>query len=139
MRYAFSKPSIECSYQFSGFPIKASSVVDCRHHRPDMGYCIWGAQGTTRVERQSVLIFNETQLDDGETFIDNVNDMCQQALADYMGQWELLQLQENQNQFIACAWITNKERRMFCLFPHVIKVDITIGMSKEARPLQNIW
>ena len=64
MRYAFRKASIKGSYQFSGFPIKASSVVDLLHHTADVSYCIWGVQGTNadsaRVERQSMLIFNET-------------------------------------------------------------------------------
>ena len=48
-----------------------------------------------------------------------------------MVEWENMQLQENQNLFIACAWLTNKEKRMFCFFLHVIKVDITKGTSKE--------
>ena len=40
-----------------------------------------------------MLIFNETLLDDGETSIDNLNNMCQEALADYMAQQDLMELQ----------------------------------------------
>ena len=74
-------------------------------------------------------------MDDGETSIDNLNMMCQEEVPDYMAAQENMQLQENQNLLIACAWITSKEKRMFCLFSHVIKVDITKGTNKEDWPL----
>ena len=64
--------------------------------------------------------------------------MCQEVIADYMAEWENMLLQENQNQFIACAWITNKENRMFHLFPHVIIVDITKYTNKEDQPLLTV-
>ena len=54
----------EDSYQFSGFPVKASSVVDWLHQMLDVSYCILGAHGTiadsAREKRQSTLIFNKT-------------------------------------------------------------------------------
>eukprot|EP00977_Amphora_coffeiformis_P023638 scaffold13876_cov84-Amphora_coffeaeformis.AAC.3 len=37
--------------------------------------------------------------------------------------------------FIACAWMTNKERRLFQLFPHVLKVDVVKGTNQEDHPL----
>ena len=40
--------------------------------------------------------------------------MCQEALADCTAERELMELQENRSLFIACAWITSKEQRMFC-------------------------
>ena len=42
MRYAFRKLSEDGVYQLSGFPIKASSVVDWLHQTLDVSYCIWG-------------------------------------------------------------------------------------------------
>ena len=42
-------------------------------------------------------------MDDGETSIDNLNMMCQKEVPDYMAEQENMQLQENQNLFIACA------------------------------------
>eukprot|EP00977_Amphora_coffeiformis_P024771 scaffold17096_cov90-Amphora_coffeaeformis.AAC.1 len=46
-----------------------------------------------------------------------------------------LKMKEEQNLFIACAWMTNKERRLFRLFPHVLKVDVVKGTNQEDRPL----
>eukprot|EP00977_Amphora_coffeiformis_P003139 scaffold585_cov174-Amphora_coffeaeformis.AAC.2 len=44
-------------------------------------------------------------------------------------------MKKEQNLFIACAWMTNKERRLFRLFPHVLKVDVVKGTNQEDRPL----
>jgi MULE transposase domain len=36
---------------------------------------------------------------------------------------------------IAVAWITNEEKRLFELFPEVLKADVTSQTNKEKRPL----
>jgi len=47
-------------------------------------------------------------------------------------------MKDTQNLFMGCAWITNKQRNIFCLLPHVIKFDVTKSTNTENRPLLTV-
>ena len=81
------------------------------------------------------MIFSENQYDDGKRDVTDMTAFCAEILDEYSTDMDTLEIQPDQNFFIACAWITNKEKRMFRLFPHVLKMDVTEGTNKESRPL----
>jgi hypothetical protein len=49
-----------------------------------------------------------------------------------------LLLTSNEDLLIALAFVNPKERRLFKLFPHVLKIDCTPGTNNEKRPLLTI-
>ena len=51
---------------------------------------------------------------------------------------EILDLHKDQNYFIACGWITNKERQLFQLFPHVLKIHVVKGTNNEDHSLLTV-
>ena len=107
-------------------------------HKNDTSYCVWQANredaDLSAVERNSNLIFNEDTIE-GITTVTDLSEMCREVLREYQNEVELLKLRKDQNLFIACSWMTNKERRIFRLFPHVVKVDVVKGTNQEDRPL----
>ena len=107
-------------------------------HKDQISYCVWQAQRleseVPAMERTSNVIFQENNLEGERTFTD-LTEMCQEVLHEYQKEMEMLRLRKDQNYFIACGWITNKERRLFRLFPHVVKIDVVKGTNQEDRPL----
>ena len=89
------------------------------------------------IQRTSNIIFQENTLD-GKTTYTDLTEMCKDVLHEYQKEMEILDLRKDQNYFIACGWITNKERRLFRLFPHVLKIDVVKGTNNEDRPLLTI-
>ena len=142
LRYAFHNFASDSKYHYNGIEVGAGAIVEWLRSTPDISYCIWGAKPpnvvNAQVQRQAGLIFSENQVDCGVRDISDLTNFCQEVLQEYTADMENLGLQENQHFFIACAWITNKEKRMFRLFPHVLKIDVTEGTNKESRPLLTV-
>eukprot|EP00977_Amphora_coffeiformis_P020312 scaffold8061_cov84-Amphora_coffeaeformis.AAC.1 len=86
------------------------------------------------MERNANIIFNEETID-GTTRKTNLTEMCRDVIKEYQQEVENLKMKKEQNLFITCAWMTNKERRLFRLFPHILKVDVVKGTNQEDRPL----
>ena len=110
-------------------------------HKEDISYCVWQAQQpeseVPAMERTSNVIFQENNLD-GERSYTDLTEMCRDVLHEYQKEMEMLRIRKDQNYFIACGWITKKERRLFRLFPHVLKIDVVKGTNQEDRPLLTI-
>ena len=142
MRYAFRVTDTTGMYHFDGIRASAEAVVEWLRTAESLSYCIWGARPDSvtdaHMERQSGLIFNENKEEDGNHSVSALTHFCQEILHEYTTEMENLKLDVDQNMFIACAWITNKERRMFRLFPHVLKIDVTKGTNRENRPLMTV-
>jgi hypothetical protein len=49
-----------------------------------------------------------------------------------------LQLTNDQQLMIGCAWVTPNEKRLFQMFPEVVHVDATADTNNENRPLTTI-
>ena len=138
-RWAFCTMASESKYHYEGIKVGAEAVVEWLRSTPELSYCIWGARPqnliNARLQRQAGMIFSENQYDDGKRDVTDMTAFCAEILDEYSADMDTLEIQPDQNFFIACAWITNKEKRMFRLFPHVLKVDVTEGTNKESRPL----
>ena len=110
-------------------------------HKEDTSFTVWQAtpldDDIPGHERTANAIFNEQTMDGTTTQVD-LSEMCREVLAEHRREIEPLQLREDQNLFIACAWMTNKERRLFRLFHEVIKVDVVNGTNNEDRPLLTV-
>eukprot|EP00977_Amphora_coffeiformis_P019225 scaffold7050_cov181-Amphora_coffeaeformis.AAC.1 len=94
----------------------------------DTRYCVWQASPQSlelpSMERNANIIFNEETID-GTTTKTDLTEMCQDVIKEYQQEVENLKMKKEQNLFIACAWMTNKERMLFWLFSHVVKVDVS--------------
>ena len=114
-------------YYFGEQPGAKGLLGYLEKHKEEISYCIWQAHcpytDVPAIQHTSNIIFQENTLDSKKTFM-GLTDMCQDVLQEYQREMELLDLRKDQNYFIACGWITNKERRLFRLFPHVLKVDV---------------
>ena len=51
---------------------------------------------------------------------------------------EILDLCKDQNYFITCGLITNKERHLFQLFLHLLKIDVVKGTNNKDHLLLTI-
>ena len=139
IRYAFHSLESNSKYHYDGIEIRAGAVVDWLRSTPGISFCIWGARPQkllhAQVEKEAGLVFSENQMEDGTRNVTDLSDFCKEVVHEYSADMEALSLQEDQNFFIACAWISNKEKRMSRLLPYVLKVDVTEGTNKESRPL----
>eukprot|EP00977_Amphora_coffeiformis_P009394 scaffold2174_cov92-Amphora_coffeaeformis.AAC.1 len=84
------------------------------------------------MERNANIIFNEETID-GTTTKTDLTEMCQDVIKEYQQEVENLKMKKEQNLFIACAWMTNKERGLFRLFPRVVKVDVVKGANQKEQ------
>ena len=95
----------------------AEAVVEWLRSTPATSYCIWGARPQNlvndRVQRQAGMVFSENQSDNGKRDVTDMTAFCAEVLDEYSADMETLEVQADQHFFIACAWITNKEKRMF--------------------------
>ena len=147
-RCAMGKFRAKGSLHFDGLPGQTESVVDWLRSQPDTSFCVWGAQSPTKeqscLHTQSSLIFeafdefNEFVQPGRPTEVEDLVSLCHEALADHRAEAEDLSLTESQNLFVACAWVTNRERRLFRLSPDVLKFDVTEGTNNEKRPLLTV-
>ena len=82
--------------------------------------------------------FNEWAEPGQSLQVDNLADLCQEAISDHQNQIVDDALSSDQSLFVACAWATNKERRLFRLSPEVLKIDVTEKVNSEKRPLLTV-
>ena len=110
-------------------------------NKRDISNCVWQAHpqesDLPAIERNANLIFNEETVD-GTTTVTDLTEMCREVIHEYQREVKNLQLRQDQNLFIACGWMTKKERRLFRLFPDVLKVDVVKGTNQEDRPLLTV-
>ena len=149
-RFAMRKFKGDGTCNINGQALGAEAVVDwLREQKDELSYCIWGAvpeaEQQANASRQAAVIFdrplpaefNEFS-SDGTGGVEDLSELCQDALPGHQAEMADLNISENQNLFVACAWSTNKERRAFCLSPDVIKLDVTEGTNTEKRPLLTV-
>ena len=139
VRYAFRVFDADNEKHYFGDQVGPMGLLGwMEEHKNDISYCVWQAHAPQSdlpaIERNANLIFNEETVD-GTTTITDLSEMCRDVIHEYQQEIENLRLRKDQNLFIACSWMTNKEKRIFRLFPDVLKVDITSGTNAEDRPL----
>ena len=147
-RFALKKFTANGTVTFDGFSGEPGNVVDWLREQQDTSFCVWGAQPTGVVEsnlnHQSSLVFagmdqfNQFVEAGGNPTTEDLTDLCHEAIADHQAEAEDLKLTADQHLFVACAWTTNKERRLFRLSPDVLKFDATEGTNTEGRPLLTV-
>ena len=120
----------------------SDGLIDFFSARDDINYCIWGGYNVSDKKRhasdatfQSNLLFNESYQDGKEEIMD-LDTLCHDVVDYYMKEKQILLEPDNKkSMFIACAWTSKEERRMFQLFPFVFKVDATCHTNNEKRHL----
>ena len=103
----------------------AEAVVEwLRNRKDELSYCIWGAipESEARViaAQQSNIIFDRPLPAEfnmfssgGTTGVDDLSEICEEAMNSHEMEIQNLQLSSDQNWFVACGWSTNQERRTF--------------------------
>jgi hypothetical protein len=143
IRYAFRRA--DASYigvKVPDLKMGSDGLVNFFNSRDDINYCIWGGKNVNDKKRyasdatfQSNLLFNALY-QDGEEEIISLDVLCHDVVEYYRKEKSiLLEPDTNKSMFIACAWTSKKERRMFELNPFVMKVDATCHTNNEKRHL----
>jgi hypothetical protein len=139
VRYAYKVFDAQNEIHYFGEQAGPTGLLGWLEERKlDTSYIVWQAQPhhaeLASIERQANIIFNEETID-GTTRVTDLTELCHEVIHEYQQEVINLKLKKDQNLFIACAWMTQKEKRLFRQFPEVVKVDVVKGTNQEDRPL----